>query len=68
MTTVNPFINVDEVSELLRLNKKTIYSYIHYKQLPSHLYRKVGRRSLLFIKEDVIEWVMQGAKLEKGNR
>lgn len=66
MTTAELFIDSDEVAKLLRLNKKTIYSYVHYKQIPSHLYRKLGTR-ILFIKENVIEWVINGAKLEKRN-
>lgn len=64
MTTAELFIDSDEVAKLLRLDRKTIYSYVHYKQIPSHLYRKLGTR-ILFIKENVIEWVMNGAKLEK---
>lgn len=66
MTTAELFIDTDEVAKLLRLDRKTIYSYVHYKQIPSHLYRKLGTR-ILFIKENVIEWVMNGAKLEKRN-
>ncbi len=57
-----------EVAELLRKKVDTIYSWIHYKQIPESIYRKIGNTPL-FIREEVIKWVMDnGAEIKKRQK
>ena len=56
------FMNCDEVSKLLTIKKSTIYSWLHYRQLPENLYCKIGRKPLFF-QEAQIAWDLSGAKL-----
>lgn len=58
------FMNSDTVAELLCVKKGTIYSWLHYKQLPEKLYRKLGRK-ILFIRKEVLDWFYAGAELKK---
>lgn len=58
------FMDVNAVAEMLCVKKNTIYSWISYKQLPANLYRKLGRKPI-FIRKDVLDWFLNGAKLEK---
>lgn len=46
------FLRVDEVANLLRCKKRTIYDMVEQERIP---YRKVGGR-LLFDVDEVIEW------------
>lgn len=57
-------ISVKEVAELLQVKPDTIYSWVHYKQIPDNLYRKLGRRPR-FIRDEVIKWFLDGAKVTK---
>ena len=58
------FMNVEDVSKLLCVKKDTVYSWIHYRQIPDEIYRKLGRKPL-FITENVIDWIKNGAVLRK---
>jgi len=49
---------------MLCVKKSTIYSWLSYKQLPANLYRKLGRKPI-FIRKDILDWFLNGAKLEK---
>lgn len=62
--TEKEFINSDEVAKLLCVKTGTVYSWMHYNQLPEKIYRKLGRKPI-FIRQEVIEWFMSGAELKK---
>lgn len=49
MTTNKSFLTTDEVAELLRIPKNTIYQFTHRREIPFY---KVGRKCLFKI-EDV---------------
>ncbi|MGH9968826.1 MAG: helix-turn-helix domain-containing protein [Pyrinomonadaceae bacterium] len=50
------FLTVQEVADLLRCKKRTIYDMVEQKRIP---YRKVGGR-LLFDLAEIIEWTKRG--------
>ncbi len=56
----------EETAELLRVKVDTIYSWLHYNQLPSNIYRKLGKKPT-FIYSQVKEWFLNGAELKKRN-
>ena len=62
--TEKEFINSDEVARLLCVKTGTVYSWMHYKQLPEKIYRKLGRKPI-FIQQAVMEWFLSGAELKK---
>lgn len=64
---LNIFINVEDFVKLTTIPKQTLYSYVHYKQIPDTMYRKLGRK-LIFIREEVIKWILEGAHLEKRTK
>jgi excisionase family DNA binding protein len=49
------FLRVNEVADLLRCKKRTIYDMVEQDRIP---YRKVGGR-LLFDADEIIEWTKQ---------
>lgn len=57
-------LTVKETAEKLKIKEGTIYSWIHYKQLPTVIYRKLGR-NVVFIKTELYKWFYAGAKLKK---
>ena len=50
------FLRVEEVADLLRCKKRTIYDMVEQRRVP---YRKVGGR-LLFDLAELIEWTKRG--------
>ena len=50
------FLRVEEVADLLRCKKRTIYDMVEQRRVP---YRKVGGR-LLFDLAEIIEWTKRG--------
>lgn len=64
MTATMTVMDVKDVAELLKVKTQTIYSWIHYNQIPNNLYRKLGRRPR-FIKDEVIKWFLDGAVITK---
>ena len=60
------FMDSKEVAKLLCLKVSTIYSWIHYGQLPKSIYRKLGKK-IIFIRQAVLDWVYEGAELGKRN-
>ena len=50
------FLRVEEVANLLRCKKRTIYDMVEQKRMP---YRRVGGR-LLFDLAEVIDWSKKG--------
>lgn len=57
-------LSVKETAEILKVQEGTIYSWIHYKQLPTDIYRKLGR-NVVFIKSELFKWFFAGAQLKK---
>lgn len=57
-------MDVKAVAELLQVKPETIYSWIHYKQIPDKIYRKLGKRPR-FIHDEVIKWFLDGAEITK---
>lgn len=58
------FMTTEQFAKLLGISVKTVYSYIYYKQLPHQIYRTLGRK-LIFIRQSVIDWVLDGANLKE---
>jgi len=50
------FLRVEEVANLLRCKKRTIYDMVEQKRIP---YRRVGGR-LLFDLSEIIDWTKRG--------
>ena len=60
------FLTVEETANLLTVKPATIYSWLHYKQIPNNTYRKLGRK-VVFIKKILLEWFYSGAVIERRN-
>lgn len=58
------FLTSQEVADILKVQVGTIYSWISYEQLPKEIFVKLGRKPR-FIKERVINWILNGAELKK---
>jgi len=54
--TLPRFLKVEEVADLLRCKKRTIYDMVEQKRIP---HRRVGGR-LLFDLDEIIDWTKQG--------
>ncbi len=50
------FLRVEEVANLLRCKKRTVYDMVEQKRIP---YRRVGGR-LLFDLAEIIDWTKRG--------
>jgi hypothetical protein len=64
------FLSVVEVAELVKSTPKSIYTNLHLAKsgkskgvYPKNTYIKVGRK-VLFIKSRLMEWLLNGAKME----
>ena len=71
----NPFLSVEEAATLAKSTPKSFYLYLCNsgayggevrKRFPKHLYVKLGRR-VLFIKQNLVEWLLNGARFEEGS-
>ena len=62
-----PFLSCDEFATLLTVKLSTVYSWLHYKQLPDDIYVKLGRKPI-FIKDKAIKWILSGAKLNSKSK
>ena len=58
------FMDTKSVAELLNVKINTVYSWIHYNQIPDRIYRKLGRKPI-FIRDELIKWVFEGAEMIK---
>ncbi len=58
------FMDTKSVAELLHVKIATIYSWIHYNQIPNKIYRKLGRKPI-FIREELLKWIFDGAEITK---
>ena len=52
------FLNVKELSELLRIKTRTIYEMVSQKRIP---YRKAGDRTI-FLLDEILEWTRPNEK------
>lgn len=57
-------MDVKEVADLLKVKPDSVYSWIHYNQIPNKLYRKLGKRPR-FIREELLKWFYDGAEITK---
>lgn len=57
-------IDTKKAAEILSSTPKTLYSWVHYKQIPEKVYRKIGRK-LIFLENELLQWVLDGAELKK---
>lgn len=62
-----PFLSCYEFAKLLTIKLSTVYSWLHYRQLPDDIYVKLGRKPI-FIKDKAINWVLAGAKLNSKSK
>jgi excisionase family DNA binding protein len=60
-TEEEPFMDTNQVAEMLRLEKQTIYGLVHQDKIP---YEKVGQK-LYFRKHRIMDWVLSGRKKEQ---
>ena len=52
----NPrFLTVDELAEMLRVEVRTVYSWVSQEKVP---FRKAGRRTIFLI-DEILEWTAQ---------
>ena len=58
------FMDTKSVAELLNDKVGTVYSWLHHKQIPNKIYRKLGKRPI-FIREELINWILDGAEITK---
>lgn len=59
-------LSCEEFSTWLGIKKSTLYVWLCKKQLPPHLYRKLGRKPI-FIKSEVERWILDGCKMNTLN-
>ncbi len=58
-------LNCTQLAEMLGVKVGTIYVWVCKKQLPTNIYRKLGRKPI-FIKSAVEEWILNGAEMVKS--
>lgn len=56
-------MTVKEFADFVGVKTSTIYKWKCLARLPQNLYRKVGNRKLIFIKNEVDKWLENGAQL-----
>jgi len=52
------FMTVEEIAQMLRVPKSTVYKWVYMKKVP---YLKVGKR-LLFERHKVLQWIEEHTK------
>ena len=60
-------LSCEQLASFLGVRVGTVYVWLCKKQLPPRIYRKLGRKPV-FIKSAVENWILNGAKLERGNK
>jgi predicted DNA-binding transcriptional regulator AlpA len=61
------FMTTREFADFIGIKESTVYSYLHYQQLPQNIYRSLDRK-LIFIRQAVIDWILKGAKLNAKSK
>jgi len=64
MSQIEQRLDVDEVADLLKVAKQTIYGWIHEGRIP---YEKVGRL-VRFSPSRIESWLEKGAKAGRATR
>lgn len=59
LTVKQRYLTVKEVAALLRKKERTIYELVAKGLVP--FYRPPGTRHLLFVYDEIVEWVKSGA-------
>ena len=49
------FLTVEELAEMLRVEVRTVYSWVSQEKVP---FRKAGRRTIFLI-DEILEWTAQ---------
>jgi excisionase family DNA binding protein len=62
---VSPVLTVDEVAQLLRVNRKTVYELLTRGELPGG--RRLGR-AVRFSRDAVLDWLRQGCGSRSSRR
>ena len=57
------FLSVKGAAALIHSTPQSVYVLICRKRFPEHLYIRLGRK-VLFIRKNLIDWLLSGAKLE----
>lgn len=55
-------LNCAQFASFLGVKTETIYIWLCKKQIPQHLYRKLGRKPI-FLKSEVEKWILDGCKM-----
>ena len=63
MTENLKLLSIKNFAKEFCIQPSCIYAWLHYQRLPPRLYRKLGRR-IIFIRQEVENWFLEGAKLE----
>jgi excisionase family DNA binding protein len=58
-TLVPKFLTVDEVADLLRVSKRSVYDWVSQGVIPFH---KAGRRTI-FLLDEIVEWTNRDSEL-----
>jgi excisionase family DNA binding protein len=58
-TLVPKFLTVDEVADLLRVSKRSVYDWVSQGVIPFH---KAGRRTI-FLLDEIVEWTNRDSDL-----
>lgn len=61
-------MTVKEFADFVGVKIGTVYKWKCLKKMPDNLYRKVGNRKLIFIKNFVDDWINGGAQLNSTNK
>ena len=56
-------MTVKEFADFVGVKKSMVYKWKCLKKMPDNLYRKVGNRKLVFLKNEVDIWLTNGAEL-----
>lgn len=56
-------MTVKEFADFVGVKKGTVYKWKCFDKLPKALYRKVGNRKLVFLKNEVDIWLTNGTEL-----
>ena len=57
------FITADDVAKILNCSRGAIYQRIHRKDFPDNTFVRFGKRRILFIKEELMNFILAGAAI-----
>ncbi len=59
-------LTAEQFADFIGVKIGTVYKWKSLQKLPTNIYRKVGNRKLIFIKNFVDEWINNGAQLNQS--